>query len=123
MNCRLFLVDIGEDRTQSEPSVRLWGVDDKDQRILIVLTKLKPYFYYVSSGDANIAALKDSISQAFPLVHLTIEDRSRLGRTVKSLKITCPDYKVMSECVKSVRKEAKSGELFEEDLRLSAKLM
>lgn len=123
MSCRLFLVEIGEDRTQSEPSVRLWGVDDKDHRILIILTKLKPYFYYVSSGDANIAALKDSISQAFPLVHLTIEDRSRLGRTVKSLKITCPDYKVMSECVKSVRKETKSGELFEEDLRLSVRYM
>ena len=123
MKCRLFLIDIGEDRTRSEPSVRLWGVDDKDRRILIVLTKLRPYFYNVSKDDANIAELKQSISRAFPLVNLTIEDRSRLGRTVKSLKISCPDSEVMSECVKSVRKEDKAGELFEEDLRLSVRYM
>ena len=90
MKCRLFLVDICEDRTQLEPSVRLWGVDDKDHRIVIVLNKLRPYFYFVPSGE--ISGTQSSMSKAFPKTEVTIEDRCRLGRAVKSLKVTYPNY-------------------------------
>jgi DNA polymerase elongation subunit (family B) len=119
MRCRLFLIDIGEDRTQ--PSVRLWGVDDKDHRVVIILNKLRPYFYFVP--DSEISATQSSMSKTFPKTKVTIEDRYRLGRAVRSLKVTCPNIQVMDQCVKSIRKEAKSGELFEDDLRLSVRYM
>ncbi len=118
MNCRLFVVDVGEDRTHAEPSLRLWGVDDDDHRILTVLTCLKPYFYFLPSHDNDLTSIQDSISKTFPKMQVTIEHMKRLGRPVKTLKISCPDYNAMNECVKLVRKKAIPGEMFEDDLRL-----
>ena len=118
MNCRLFVVDVGEDRTHAAPSLRLWGVDDDDHRILTVLTCLRPYFYFLPSHHDDLTSIQDSISKTLPKVQVTIECMKRLGRPVKALKISCPDYNAMNECVKLVRKRAIPGEMFEDDLRL-----
>ncbi len=118
MNCRLFVVDVGEDRTHAEPSLRLWGVDDDDRRVLTVLNCLRPYFYFVPSHDNCLTSIQDSISKTFPKVQVTIECMKRLGRPVKALKISCPDYNALNECVKHVRKRSVQGEMFEADLRL-----
>ena len=120
MNYRMFVVDIGEDRTHSTPSLRLWGVDEKGQRVLVRLSQLKPYFYFVSSTD-DILTVQNSIAKIFPNLSLTIQLRRRLGREVKVLKISCPDYKTMDECVKYLRKKATVHDLFEDDLRLSVR--
>lgn len=121
MNCRFFIVDVGEDRTLTEPSLRLWGVDDDDHRILTVLTCLKPYFYFVPSHDNGLTPSQDSISKTFPNVQVTIEHLKRLGRPVKAFRIICPDYNTMNECVKHIHKKAISGDIFEDDLRLSVR--
>ena len=105
MNCRLFVIDVSEDRTNSKPSLRLWGVDDKNHRILVVLNSLTPYFYFVPNGDTSLTSIHDSITKMYPNVRVTVEDRKRLGRPVKSVKISCPDYNAMSECAKGIRKE------------------
>lgn len=121
MNCRLFIVDVGEDRTHAEPSLKLWAVDDAGHRILAVLTCLRPYFYFVPSQGSGLASIQDSISKISPNVQVTVEYLKRLGRPVKALKISCPDYNAMNDCVKHVRKRGISGEVFEDDLRLSAR--
>ena len=121
MNCRLFTVDIGEDRTRSEPSLRLWGVDDHDHRILTVMTCLRPYFYFVPSQDKDLASTQESISALTPKVHVTIEHMKRLGRPVNALKISCSDYNAMNECIRLLHKKALPGEMFEDDLRLPAR--
>ena len=118
MNCRIFVVDVGEDRTQAKPSLRVWGVDDKGQRILITFNRLSPYFYFVPNSSDSLATIQDSISKEFSKIHLTVESRNRLGRRVKALKISCPDYDSMNECARYLRKNATAGELFENDLRL-----
>jgi DNA polymerase I len=113
----LFVVDVGEDRIHAEPSLRLWGVDD-DHRILTVLNCLRPYFYFVPTHDNYLTSIQDSISKTFPKDQVTIKYMKRLGRPVKALKISCPDYNALNECVKHVRKISVQGEMFEDDLRL-----
>ena len=121
MNCRIFVVDVGEDRTKSAPSLRVWGVNDKGQRVLIILNRLIPYFYLVPNSDEALNTTQNSISKKFSNLQVTVESRNRLGRRVKALKISYPDYKSMDECAKYLRKEATAGELFEDDLRLSVR--
>jgi len=121
MNCRIFVVDVGEDRTQGKPSLRVWGVDNNGKRILVVLNRVTPYFYFVPEGDDVLTAIQNSISKEFSGLRVTVESRNRLGRRVKVLKISCPDYKSMDECAKYLRKKATASELFEDDLRLSVR--
>ncbi len=58
MECRFYLLDISEDELQGKPCVRLWGIDEKGKRILILANQIMPYFYFLPDGTIDIVGLE-----------------------------------------------------------------
>jgi DNA polymerase I len=125
MKCRFYLLDINEDRWKNKPSVRLWGLDERGKRVLIVATQIMPYFYLLLNEHEDLVPIQEQLLKekaAFPmLTDISIETEKYLGKARKVLRITCADSKVASKYVRDIRKLLRKGESFEDDLRLSVR--
>lgn len=119
MRCRFWLVDLNESLWEGRPCVRLWGIDDRNQRVIIVATQIAPYFYFLPSDDIE-AALKylDADKNRFPnITHVSTENRKLLGKERTVLRIECSQPKSASDYAKLLPK-LRGGTSFD-DLRLS----
>jgi len=54
MKCRFFLLDLNEAREAEKPTVRIWGIDDSGNRIVVLADQIKPYFYIVPAKDSEL---------------------------------------------------------------------
>jgi len=125
MKCRFYLLDVNEDEWEGKPCVRLWGLDEKGRRVLVLDTQIMPYFYFLFAGDENVDSIRQQLlhdKKRFPKVlSVTVETKKLLGDERKALKITCSDRGVMSSYSKEIQKLLGKGESFEHDLRLSVR--
>ncbi len=117
-------MDVNEDVWEGKPCVRLWGIDDKGKRVVVMATQIMPYFYLLLENDDQDSIreklLKDRTR--FPkILSITTETQKILGQQREVLKITCSDTQVTSNYSKEVREVLGRGETFEEDLRLSVR--
>jgi len=123
MKCRFYLLDINEGRWDSKPSVQLWGLDQKNRRVVIVATQIAPYFYFLPDEKDDPAPIREKLlsdKSTFPkILSADIETKKLLGRLRTVLRITCSDSEVVSDYAKKTRKAVGRGESFEDDLRLS----
>lgn len=123
MKCLLFLLDINEDRSASIPTVRLWGLNEKGERVLILAAQIMPYFYYLPEDDAD--SVRDNLLELgskFPEIRrIQIETKKLLGRLCKVLRITCSDSEVLTTYARDISKTLGRGATFEGDQRLSAR--
>jgi len=127
MKFRFFLLDINEDRVNERPAVHLWGIDEKDRRVVVTASLLMPYFYLLPSESQNPEAVKDQLLQdrgAYPeLLSMQVEDKKFLGRPRKALRVNCSDSAVVSTYAKKLCKSASEVSAFEQDFRLSARYL
>jgi len=126
MKCHFYLLDINEDRWNDKPCVRLWGVDEKRRRVLVLAAFTLPYFYYVLDDGVDAEKIKLELESkartALPEIsEVRIELKKRLGRTRTALKISCNDTGVVSSYAKQLQKLFKGRATFEADLRLSVR--
>jgi DNA polymerase I len=126
MKTQFYLLDINEDRSQSRPSVRLWGIDGKGKRILITANQILPYFFVLADSDDSETLRKRLLEEKKRFPHIddvTIESRRLLGIECKALKVNCLDSNGLTDCSKAVRKALPKARVFEDDFRLSLRYL
>lgn len=125
MDCRFYLLDISEDELKGKPCVRLWGIDDKGKRILILANQIMPYFYFLPDGIDDLESIRQKLladKKRFPKVlNATVETKKLLGHERQVLKVTCTESGVRPSYAKELQKALEKGVSFEQDLRLSVR--
>ncbi len=93
-------MDVNEDEWDGKPCVRLWGLDRKGGRILVLATQIMPYFYLLPDNDENIGSIRKQLLQdqkRFPQVlSITVESRRLPGHGRKALKMVCSESGILS---------------------------
>jgi DNA polymerase I len=125
MKCRFFLLDLNEGRSESQPTIQLWGIDDNGKRVLIQSSQIKPYFYYLPEERETANSARERLMKGraeFPkITAVEVETKKLLGRARDALKITCSDSQAPAAYARNIRKLLGKGEAFEEDLRLTVR--
>jgi DNA polymerase I len=125
MKCRFYLLDVNEDEWRGRPCVRLWGVDERGKRILILINQIMPYFYFLFEEKENLEPIRQMLlrdKKRFPkILSVTVETKKLLGHDRQVLKITCAESDVRLSYSKELQKVLGKGESFEHDLRLSVR--
>jgi DNA polymerase I len=125
MECRFYLLDISEDELQGKPCVRLWGIDEKGKRILVLANQIMPYFYFLLDGLDDPESIRKKLladKKRFPeVLNVTVETKKLLGHERQVLKVTCIESRARLSYAKELQKALGKGESFEQDIRLSAR--
>ncbi len=125
MECRFYLLDISEDELQGKPYVRLWGIDEKGKRILILANQIMPYFYFLPDGKDDLESIRQKLladKKRFPKVlNVTVETMKLLGHERQVLKVTCTESGARLSYARELQKALGKGESFEQGLRLSVR--
>jgi len=91
VTCRFWLIDLNEGVWDGKPCVRLWGVDERNRRVVITDPQISSYFYFLPSEDPNSTIMRlESFRQRFPnIASISMEERKRLGKEKQVLRIAC----------------------------------
>jgi len=118
-------LDVDEDRTQSVPTIRLWGIDETGRRVVVKLDHIMPYFYLVPSESQTAESVAEEFDRnlsRFPeALKAEIETRKLLGCPRRVVKITCKSSDVVAQYAREIPKLLGSTTSYEGDLRLSAR--
>jgi DNA polymerase I len=121
MKLRFYLLDINEDHWQDIPCVRLWGLNEKSERVVILATQILPYFYVRLGENADYDSMRARLidRNAFlGFVGVNIETKKLMGRDCRVLRIICPDSEFLPKSSKEIGKISKEAEIYEADVRL-----
>ena len=123
MNCRFWLLDVSEDLWEDKAGVRFWGINDQNQRIVIIADQIPPYFHFLPSGDLASAIKEiESNSNQFPgIVRISRETRKLLGKEKTVLRIACSQSSSSSAYARLLHKTL-GGSSFD-DLRLTTRYL
>ncbi len=61
MKCRFYLLDLSEGEWEKKPCVRLWGVDEHGQRVMVIATQILPYFYFLPRIGIDLDSIRDRL--------------------------------------------------------------
>ncbi len=121
----MYLLDVNEGEWEGKPCVKLWGVDERGKRILVLSTQIMPYFYFLPEEKEGLEAIREKVLQdkkKFPkVIEIIPETKKLMGHERQVLKTTCAETGVRSNYAEEMRNVVGKGESFEHDLRLSVR--
>jgi DNA polymerase I len=123
-----WLLDLNYEVRDHKPEVWIWGIDDKDKRILIIDRNFLSYFYLILKEGQNPQALIDKINSRktseFPAVSkLEKTERRYFGKPVDTVKVFCQDPDMTSKYAKAMSKIEGVKESLEDDIRYSTRYL
>jgi len=122
-----WLLDINYEVRDHQPEVWLWGIDDKNKRVLIVDRNFSAYFYLVvREGENPQVVMKRILSRKkdFPfMVKAEVVDRKFFGKSVKVIKVICQDPDLLTSYSKKLKKIKGVKGCFEDDIRFSMRYL
>jgi DNA polymerase I len=123
MKSLLWLLDIDHETVDGLPEIRLWGVNDHDQRLMLIDHTFRPYFYLIPTHEKNVdelvADIKGKDARYPAVVNATVEQACFFGKSVRVVKIVCTDAAKVSEYSNSMAKSNAVKDHLEDDLRPS----
>ncbi|MGQ9679821.1 MAG: DNA-directed DNA polymerase [Candidatus Bathyarchaeia archaeon] len=126
MKTNFWLLDIGYEVLRDNPEIRLWGIDDNGNRVLILDRSLIPYFYLVPE-ETGIEALCEQVAELrndLPhIVDVYPVEKKILGKPIKALKVECRNPDELSKYANSLKKALKVKSSFEDDMRFSMRYL
>lgn len=92
MKIAFWLLDINYEVREQKPEIWLWGIDDKQQRVLVVDRRFLTYFYLVVKEGQNPQSVIQSIESRktsdFPsVVKLELVKRKYFGNPITVIKL------------------------------------
>jgi len=116
-----WLLDVNQEVVEGIPEIRIWGLDEKGKKILIVDRNFKPHFYVLPKNfeDAEILAgkIKNEIRDA---IEVLVEDKKYFGKPVKAVKVILNNLENVEHNVKTLLKNPLVKEVLHDDLRYSS---
>ena len=127
MKLTFWLLDINYEVKDHKPEVWLWGIDEKENRILIVDREVTPYFYAVLNEEVKpeevIEKIKVRKNELPFITGIEPVEKKYFGRKVKALKISCQDPEFVSKYAKRIEKIEGVKNCLEDDIRLSMRYL
>jgi len=128
MKTTFWLLDVNYEVRDHKPEVWIWGIDDRDRRILIIDHNFTSYFYLVIKEGQNPQAVVDQIdsrkTNEFPsVVKLEQTGRRYFGKPLNVVKVFCEDPSVIVKYAKTTAKIEGVKESLEDDIRYSMRYL
>lgn len=127
MKKMFWLLDVNYEVKDHKPEMWIWGIDDKDKRILIIDRNFLPYFYLVAEQKENpqlIIKTIESHEADYPLINkLEPTNRRFFGKPVNAIKVVCQDPNVVSKYLRSLKKVKGIKNCLEDDIRYSMRYL
>ncbi|HID18927.1 TPA: DNA polymerase II [Candidatus Bathyarchaeota archaeon] len=125
MKVRFWLLDISQEPAGEISEIRLWGVDRKGRRILILDRGFNPFLHVIPSVEAEEARRNlisnPKLEQAVLLVE--VEEKKLFGKPLKALKVLAKGQEAFETLAKNLRKEGWVKEVLHDDLRVSSQYL
>jgi DNA polymerase I len=116
-----WLLDINYEVKNHEPEIWLWGVDDHENRILIIDKNFTPYFYVIPKENENpetvIKEIKKQKANHPYIIKLEVVERKFFGKPLKTIRVECKDPNLISDYAKNIKKIQGVKECLEDDIR------
>ncbi len=123
MESMIWLLDIDHETVNDLSEIRLWGIDDKGRRLVLVDRSFRPYFYLIPLDDTSVeelvAGIKSESAGYSGVVDVIVEHARFFGKPVNAVKVICKDAAKASEYSKLMTKISGVKDHLEDDLRTS----
>jgi len=127
MKTLLWLLDINYELIDDKPENRLWGIDGKENRILVIDRNFSSYFYLIPQESVNPKALVDAVKAQRSRLPLILDaeavDRRYFGKPTKAIKVTCKNPNLIPTYAKELAKLGGIKDYLEEDIRYSSRYL
>ncbi len=127
MRILFWLLDINYEMVGEIPEIRLWGITDKDERVVILDRSFRPYFYVLLAENADPQQVKNIILKndlvKRHLISIDLLEKKYFGQPVKVLKITCKEPPLIPKIREEVRHIKGVSDVLEADIRFYMRYM
>jgi DNA polymerase I len=123
LKIQFWLLDINHETVNAVPEIRLWGLDETGNSILVIDRSFHPYFYVVPKSIEDIDDLVNFIQnnkEIFNVTSVAIEEKKYFGIPKKAIKIICNDSNDIISFSKILMKNPKVEATFADDIRYSS---
>jgi DNA polymerase I len=125
MKVTFWLLDISSKLRSSKAELWLWGIDDKDNRCVVIDRNFVDYFYAVVEEGFDPSKLAEEIRKALEksIVKTEVVQRNFFGKPVQTVKVYCKNPKETAKLARSLRSFEGVKECLEDDIRLSMRYL
>jgi len=127
MKAVFWLLDVNYEVREKKPEVWIWGIDDKEQRILIIDRNFLTYFYLVVKDGHSPQTVIERITARkteFPsILKMEPVKRKYFGKPVNAVKVFCQEPDVVAKYAKAMVKIEGVKDSLEDDIRYSMRYL
>ncbi|MBS7655780.1 DNA polymerase II [Candidatus Bathyarchaeota archaeon] len=125
MKVNFWLLDIDRGEEDGKTVIRLWGINDKNERVVIYDKTFQPSFYLLVKNELLNSFLKEleEKKKAFKIASILIEEKKLFGRKVEALKLTFNSFEDLIKCSEQLCNRSEVIDHLEDDLRPAFKYM
>ncbi|RLG65886.1 DNA polymerase II [archaeon] len=120
---KFWLIDINYQESERGDEIRLWGIDDKNRRVLLLEENFKPFFYVKAKSPEALDILFNRLSTSAgplkPVIEVKKVRRKLFGKNIAVLEVKCRSEKDMERTVEKLIESGLVDETFEDDLRVT----
>ena len=124
---KIWLLDINDEVIDGKPEIRLWGLDDKGRRTLIIDRSFLPYFYLLLEDDAipeKVLKEIDVRKTSTPgIVALHVVDKKYFGKPVRVIRVACRNPTLVTKYASSLGRVSGVRDHLEDDIRYSSRYL
>ncbi|MFB0560745.1 MAG: DNA-directed DNA polymerase [Candidatus Lokiarchaeia archaeon] len=121
MRLEFWILDVGQTVEEGVSKVLLWGIDSKDERVLVVDDNFRPYFYVLPEKGVDVRALAESLKDLSvpeaPILGVDVVKRNLFGKTQDVVKVIFQDFNYASKYAKVFKKNKEVKDCLEVDVR------
>lgn len=125
--CRFWLLDVNYEVKDHNPEVWIWGIDEENERILVIDRSFITYFYLVLNESEKSEKILERLMQRkkeFPYITRYEPVKRRLfGKPVDVIKVYCQDPDLMPKYSKALSKVDGVRKCLEDDIRYSMRYL
>ena len=127
MKIRFWLLDVNYEVKEHTSEIWLWGVDDSENRALVIDRNFVAYFYAVAEDEADATKVVEEIetekAQYPSVTKLEVVERKFFGKPVKAVKVYSKDPDSISKYSKAFRTFEGVKGCLEDDVRYSMRYL
>jgi len=125
LKVEFWLLDVSQEPAGETSEVRLWGVDRKGRRILIMDRGFHPSIYVLAKEKVDEGKLERLLPPEVKAKALEwrLEERKLFGKPLEALKVTARSQEAMEAIAKALGKEKWVKEILHDDLRVSSQYL
>jgi DNA polymerase I len=125
LKINFWLLDIDREESEGKTIIRLWGITDKNERIVIYDKTFQPSFYLLIKNEWISTFLKklEEEKENLKIKEILKEDKKFFGRKIEALKLIFNSFEDLIKCSEKLTNRIEVAECLENDLRPAFKYM